>query len=472
MRGNLPDAPRRSSRVPANLPILVTSLAPGAHFSEICETLVVSAHGCSMRSPARLEPGVPIHFHSREGRETMAKVVDCQPMGPDQQGWRLGARLEAPGNFWELASIPEDWMRLPKQPAATDQKPGRKVSPGNGKPEQGAKQALKLVGEGGPQISAEHVRSIIAEFVQPLHAEIHDLQAKLAQGPPKRSQFEVSLNHIPPELEEKLWSRLKTALGAQALEHTRQQTEQLLTTAASTIEKKVAEGQEEFRQKLMPEFQAVEQRAQSISADMAKRMREHLGTGLGEFQQQVVDSRNQMKNWSEELVRTLKQRLGEEYEAHRWQVQQVQAAVASESSRLQAQIGDLGSRMTKLDESTRRLESDLESHLEDMARNIVSTARNELEGALATLLRELETRNAKELATQLDDACAHLKIIQKGVEASASDTLRTQMSQALQSFEHSMQELAQNSVAKCRKTLASGLTSLVNQLGEQFRLEE
>lgn len=467
MRGNLPDVLRRSSRVPANLHILVTSLAPGTHFSEICETLVVSAHGCSMRSPMKLEPGVPVHFHSKDGRETMAKVVDCQPMGPDQQGWRLGARLESPDNFWGLKSVPADWTRLPKQPAATDQRPVRK--PANGKAEQVS--SLKLVSEVEPQFSAEHMRSIIDEVVQPLQAEVTDLRMKLAQGPPKKSQFEVSLNHIPPELEEKLWTRLRKDLGAQALQHTREQTEKLLTTAAIMIEKKVAEGQEEFRKKLMPEFQAVEQRAQSISADMAKRMREHLGTGLGEFQQQVLDSRNSLQNWSEELIRTLKQRLGEEYEAHRWQVQQVQAAVASESSRLQAQISDLGGRMAKLDESTRRLESELDSHLEDMARSIVSKARTELESALETSLKELETRNAKELAGQLDDACAHLKIIQKGVEASASELLRTQVTQGLQSFEHSMQELAQNSVAKWRKTLAGGLNSLVNILGDQFRLE-
>lgn len=463
MRGNLPEVPRRSSRVPANLPILVTSLAPGTHFSEICETLVVSAHGCSMRCPVRLEPGIPIHFHSREGRETMAKVVDCEPMGPNQQGWRLGARLEAPGNFWELASIPEDWNRLPKLPAELKRKPS------NGKSEPTARPAL--VSDNGPQLSAEQVRSIIAEFVQPLHAEVSDLRGKFTAGPPKRSQFEVSLNHIPPELEEKLWARLKKDLGAQALQHTREQTEKLLTTAALTIEKKVAEGQEQFRQKLMPEFQAVEQRAQSISGDMAKRMREHLASGLGEFQQQVVDSRNALQTWSEELVRTLKQRLGEEYEAHRWQVQQVQAAVANESSRLQGQISDLSGRMAKLDESTRRLESELETHLEDMARSIVGHARNELEGALASSLKELETRNAKELATQLDDACAHLKIIQKGVEASAAELLRSQTTQALQAFEKSMQELAQNSVNRWRKTLAGGLTSLVNALGDQFRLE-
>jgi len=72
---------RRSSRVPIALPILVTSLEPGAQFSEVCETMVVSAHGCAMRSPTKLDAGVPLHFHSQEGRETTAQVVYCQPIG-------------------------------------------------------------------------------------------------------------------------------------------------------------------------------------------------------------------------------------------------------------------------------------------------------------------------------------------------------------------------------------------------------
>jgi hypothetical protein len=42
---------------------------------------------------------------------------------------------------------------------------------------------------------------------------------------------------------------------------------------------------------------------------------------------------------------------------------------------------------------------------------------------------------------QLEDAGANLKIIQKGIEASASELLRTQVKETLASFEHSMEEL-------------------------------
>src|ERR1700735_1901968 len=83
---------RRSSRVPVNVPVLVTSLEPGARFSEVCETLVVNAHGCSMRSQVKLAAGVVVHFHSKEERGTTAKVVYCQPLDSDRGGWRLAAR--------------------------------------------------------------------------------------------------------------------------------------------------------------------------------------------------------------------------------------------------------------------------------------------------------------------------------------------------------------------------------------------
>jgi hypothetical protein len=404
-----------------------------------------------MRSPVKLDAGVPIHFHSKDGRETVAEVVDCQPMG-SSEGWKLAARLEQPDNFWGLKSCPEDWAKLAK---SAEQKLARK--PVGDKFQQ--------------QLSEDKLRTVIAEFVQPLHAEVTELKSKLSRGEPKRSQFEVSLSHIPPELEEKLWTRLRQDLSAQAQRQTREQTEKLLATTQAAIEKKITDGQEEFRRSIKPELQAVEQRAQSISADMASRMRQHLGEGLGEFQKQVAEERKRLEQWSQQMVQNLEHRLGEQYETHRWEMQQIQTAASSEAARLQTQVADLSGRVAKLDESAHRLESELDSHLERMAADIVSDARSELKSAVDTLLKELHTRNEKELGKQLDDACSHLKIIQKGIEASASDLLKNQVKDTLKSFEHSMDDLAQHSVERWRRTLAGGLNSLVKTLGEQLRLE-
>jgi hypothetical protein len=90
---------RRSSRVPAAVPILVTSLE-GTQFSEVCETMVVNAHGCAILTRVKLDSGVPLHLHTKEGREATAHVVSCQPNDSETRTWRLGAKLDRPQNFW------------------------------------------------------------------------------------------------------------------------------------------------------------------------------------------------------------------------------------------------------------------------------------------------------------------------------------------------------------------------------------
>ena len=149
----------------------------------------------------------------------------------------------------------------------------------------------------------------------------------------------------------------------------------------------------------------------------------------------------------------------------------VQAEVGSESSRLQAQNADLATRMAKLDESARKLESDLDGRLVQMGSDIISGARTQLEKALDAVLKELGTRNSQELSKQRDDACEHLKNVQKGIEGSISQLLKTEVTGALLSFGQTMEELAQDSVGQWRQALAKDLSSVANTLGGQFRTD-
>jgi len=125
---NAVNSVRRSSRVPVTLPVVVTSLEPDKPFSEICETLVVSAHGCVMYSPVKIEAGLPVQFKRREGRATMAHVVDCQPMGSGQQGWQMGARLDRPeiGYTCWRCTLPNS--RGNRWPEAERKKRARRIS--------------------------------------------------------------------------------------------------------------------------------------------------------------------------------------------------------------------------------------------------------------------------------------------------------------------------------------------------------
>ena len=444
---NLPDL-RRSSRLPITLPILVTSLEPDSGFSEVCETLVVSAHGCAMRSSVKLDAGVSVQIESKDGRWTMAHIVDCQPMDSADEGWRLGARLDQPDNFWGLETSPDDWAQLSEAPAPAQQSSRGKRVPKNG-----------------------DLRAALAEFIEPLQAEIKELREKLAKGSSRRSQFDISLSHIPPEVEEKLLVRLREDLGAQVLRQTRQQSEQVLEAAKEAIGKKITEAHKEFRQQVGQELQAVEKRAQGLSEEITGAVQKHLVSGAERFQQQVLEAGIRLERRSEEFLRSLQQRLSEEHEMHRREMQKIQAAVGTESARLQSQNADLTTRMNKLDESARKLESDLDSRLVQMGSDIISGARTQLERALDVVLKELGTRNAQELGKQLDDACEHLKSVQKGIEGSISQLLKTQVAGNLLSFGQTMEELAQDSVGRWRHALAKDLSTVAKTLGGELRLD-
>ena len=468
-----PDAPatlRRSSRVPMTLPILVTGVEPDSAFSEMCETLVVSAHGCALHSSTRLEAGAPVHFQSKQGRRTEAHIVDCQPINSGRQGWQLAARLDQPGNFWGLETCPDDWTSNDwmnkdwggKDWTGTDW---------TGKSVLGASPS-RTNGENRSQATAagdDQVHAIISDLIQPLQAAIWELREKLAQAPPKRSEFEISLTHIPPEVEEKLWLRLRRDLGAQVLQQTRDQSAELLGAANESIAQKVNEAEGEFRGHLAQRLQTVEQQAQGLSAEITANVHQHMQAGAERFQQQVLEAGIRLERRTEEFLRTLQQRLSEEHENYRREMLKVQAEVTSEASRLQAQTADLAARIGKLDEAARQLESDLDARLVRMGSDIISGARTQLENALDVVLKELGTRNAKQLDHQLDEARAQLKHVQKGIEVSVSDLVKNEVAGGLLSFGQTMEELARDSVGRWRQGLAEDLNSVARILGGELR---
>jgi hypothetical protein len=445
-------------------------MEPGAQFSEVCETLVVNAHGCALRSPMQLEAGVPLHFHHQDGRETTAQVVYCQPIGADRHSWMLGASFDRPENFWGLKTVPKDWTRLP---APAEQKLVRTIPADMQQvtlPDQAGASVKIALDRIRKQLSDEHLKAVLAELVRPIEAQVTEIKEKLAQGA-RRNRFEVSLAQIPPELEQQLEFRLKKEIAPLLLKQGREQSEQVLEAAKTAISQTTKETHDQFLQRVTRDLQAVELRTHGLATDVTQNLREHLHRGMGELHQEVIDAGNRLKRLSEDLLGVMEHSLGEEHDAHRQHLEQVRATVSAEALRLQEQISVLDTRMAKLDESARLLESGLDQRLSKMASDTIRTARGHMEGALEVALNELATRSAQELGTQLDEACANLKAIQKGMEASVSESLKIKSRETLQSFECSMDELAQKCVERWRIAFAGGLNSLVRILGEQFVLQ-
>src|SRR5215475_9469877 len=307
--GSISMALRRSSRVPTNLPILVTTLA-GSHFSEVCKTLVVNAHGCAVLSPMKFDAGVPLSFKSKDGRETTAHVVSCEPMGPGNHTWRLGAKLDRPENFWGLRDCPADWVTPAGPLSAKLQQitsPAATLTPpkANGQASIPPEVMLDLVAR---KLEAP-LRRMISESIAPLQAEIAAVKETLARREANPSRFEVSLSQIPPELEQQLEQRLKKDVGPKALEEARNQYAHLLEGAKAAIGQRTNEGYEDFRRRAAEELKSVERRAQEVSTRISATAQEQMRVGVEGFQQKLLEGGNSLKRLSDELLEFLQQNL-------------------------------------------------------------------------------------------------------------------------------------------------------------------
>jgi len=463
---------RRSSRVPVKVPIRVTSMEPSAQFSEFCETLVVSAHGCAFRFPLKLDTGSALRLHSRGGRQATACVVFCQPMGSDGQGFRLGAQLDQPENFWGLESYPDDW-RVLEMPAPAAQHPPKKLPAKSvvaQQPQTSSRASRDILDKIEEHLSEDRLRGILAPFVRPLQAEVTELREKLA-GNAKRNRFEVSLGYIPPELEEKLWERLRHELGTRVLEQTRQQSAEMLASAKTAMEEKIGAALTEFRHRLAGELHPVEQRAQVLSKELAATAQQHASAGIEKLQRQASEAGAHLNAQSEKLLSSLQGQLADSHQVHRREMVEIQADTTAKASHLQSQVSDLGRRIAALNESVRRLESDLDAHLERVAAEIVSGAEAQIGSAVALELKKLQARGSNEVETRLSEMCGHLRTIQNRIEDSFSASLKTQGEEAVQSLAQQFEELAQQSTEKWRLALARDLSSVANTLGQQLRQE-
>jgi len=423
-----------------NLPILVTSLEQPHAFSEVCETMMVNAHGCSLRANSKLEAGAPVQFQTKDGNWTMAHIVDCQPLNHGRTSWMLGAKFEKPTNFWGLENYPEDWAQLIEMPSPHKQPQLVKPAP--------------LV----------DLHAVIAELIEPLHAAVSEIRQKLERKESNRSQFEISLSYIPPEVEEKIAVRLREELGTQVMDKTRLQAESVLEATKEAVSKRISDARNQFRGELAAELEKVEVRAQGLSDEITAAVHQHFHSAEEQLEQRLLEAGIRLERRSEELFRTLQNRLGDEHHAYRRELEQVHASVASEVADIHAETSNLATRFNKLDASANHLENELDQRLVRVSSDIISGARTQLESALNVVLRDLGTRNSKELNGQLEDASNRLRIIQKGIETSVSDLVRAKVTDSLVSFGQTIEALAQDAVVRWRYGLAKDLSSMTDIL--------
>ncbi|HEX2598355.1 MAG TPA: hypothetical protein VHL05_06255 [Terriglobales bacterium] len=101
---------RRSTRLPLEIPLRVTSLDPKVSFTESCNTVTVNAHGCGLISPKKLPAGTRVRLEIVSDQQaTTARVLDVVPLDDAKSSWLLGMEMEQAGNFWGIKYAPADW---------------------------------------------------------------------------------------------------------------------------------------------------------------------------------------------------------------------------------------------------------------------------------------------------------------------------------------------------------------------------
>src|SRR5580700_10555396 len=117
---------RRSTRLPLEIPVRVTSLDPTQPFSEQCNTTLVNAHGCGLIAPCEFGHDIHVRLEIVSAqRHTTARVAEVVPLGGDPETWLVGLELDVPGNFWGIEYAPSDWKV--EEPLSTDAEEERQV---------------------------------------------------------------------------------------------------------------------------------------------------------------------------------------------------------------------------------------------------------------------------------------------------------------------------------------------------------
>ena len=116
---------RRSTRLPLEVPIQVTSLDAARPLSEECSTTLVNAHGCGLIAKQEIPRGIRVRIEIVAAhRHTTAVVSEMVPLGGDPETWLIGLELDVPGNFWGIEYAPADW-RIDQVPAKSSPEPER-----------------------------------------------------------------------------------------------------------------------------------------------------------------------------------------------------------------------------------------------------------------------------------------------------------------------------------------------------------
>jgi len=103
---------RGGTRIPCEIPVLLTNSDPQQRFTETCKIILANLRGCALRAPRPITTGTEVQLHGLPGKpQVAARVVNCISLGEFEKMWLLGLALNEAGNVWGIANVPDDWSQ-------------------------------------------------------------------------------------------------------------------------------------------------------------------------------------------------------------------------------------------------------------------------------------------------------------------------------------------------------------------------
>ncbi|MEE8201627.1 MAG: hypothetical protein V3R29_10710 [Candidatus Acidoferrales bacterium] len=492
-------ARRRSQRIPLTVPLLVSSLDPSLKFSERCETVSVSKHGCILRAPRELPPGASLRLDiPHTNRAATAHVVHSELEHPGSKSARIGLELDQAENFWGIQFPPEDWAGTalgrerqeqetpppaspspaaqatagarptaeaptpsvaPSAAAAPLRRPATTTAPSPASPtaEQKVKNLESVLRDKAKSISAEFedsYRQSLGDLLLRLRADLEEhsakdwerLRAQAAEG--LRTMVGELRQQVEQESQQRRQTESQTEATLQALQQQREQIEARLQSVGDFLREQVTTEREQLLSQTRDELKKLEEQfRQQVEVELARR------TGATRELENTLEGIQQERNYVESLIRALPHTVD----------QQVQEGVS----------GTLQQIRTRLEEE---FSAQREEQVEQLEQHLRETARD-AEGDLRQKLFEDLERHEREFLDRINVRLGEVQAVEGGLRQYAQKTttnlarqgeeLRTRLEEQLHEQLARRQEEFGAQLEKKRQELNQRAEQVLRNLGEQ-----
>ena len=437
---------RRSTRIDRSVPLIIFGQnRSGEPFVERTVSTSVNLHGC--RYPSRHDYGVGTWITLQvvglnvepKPPAVRARVRSIHPSQGARELQHVGVELEVPGNFWGIATPPQDWLRFGQTTSmaqlATAAAPARETPAITAQDEESNELPSKL----------EHKLAEVATFPSPSPAKTPT--PKLTDTPkPQRVVISPDglINALQGKLQQAAEKAVQAALAKQVDETVRQ--------ALAAIDN--------IRQSSIHELQELSARTPAappvskddIAAAVASQWADQLENYRSKVEELTQELQNQAEILKNEVQRSQEflDKMGREMEPQIYaRLREVVARAASEFEGAAARVVDR--RYERLLESTQSITQEALLKLDARSAEVQAMVQMALNSTLASLQRQADLQMNSILSETRERAATAL--------ASLDAENRAACEARRQSIEAEVSRAAEHSTDQFRKSMKAFLYS-------------